>query len=308
VTSKSGAWPDGTAAPVTAVVVAFERVEQTLVTLRRIEACRPAPDEILVHVDAGRQGCAEAVRRAFPHLRVLVSQSQIGPGGGRNRLVAEARNDLIASFDDDSYPLDADYFARAFALMQARPDAAVVAASIVQRGEAATADTLEVSTTPTFVACGAIFRRSEFLAAGGFVPMAVAYGMEEEDLAIRLLDRNRTILVSPWLRVLHDTDLGHHASARIVSGMIANLALLVFLRYPRRYWPYGALRVASLVAWMLRHGRWAGVAGGLLSIPSHLARHRRLRKPVSARALQRRSEWRRPRFEPVALRRHTTTG
>jgi hypothetical protein len=282
-------------------VVAYQRIDQTLVTLRRIEACRPAPDEILVHVDANQQGCVEAVRRAFPHLRVLVSAAQVGPGGGRNRLIAEARNELIASFDDDSSPLDVDYFARAFALMQARPDSAVIAASIVQRGEAVIVDTLEVSITPTFVACGAILRRSEFLAVGGFIPMPVAYGMEEEDLAIRLLDRNKTLLMSPWLRVLHDTDLSHHSSARIVSSMIANLALLAFLRYPSRFWPYGALRVLNLVVWMLRAGRWAGVISGLLSIPSHLARHRHLRRPVSARALRRRSERRIPRFEPIAL-------
>src|SRR5262249_6042252 len=176
---------------------------QTLETLRRIEACRPAPDEILVHVDANQRGCAESIRRSFPHLRLLVSADQIGPGGARNKLIAEARNELIASFDDDSYPLDSDYFARASALMQARPDAAVIGAKIVHRNEIATAGTLEASNTASFFGGGVIFRRTECLVAGGFVPLPVAYGMEEEDLSLRLLDRHKTLLLSPWLRVFH---------------------------------------------------------------------------------------------------------
>jgi GT2 family glycosyltransferase len=120
-------WPN---APVTAIVTAFARPEQTLKTLRRIEACRPAPDEIIVHVDADQRSCANAIRRAFPHLRVLVSENAVGPGGGRNALVAAARNAIIASFDDDSYPYDIDFFGRAVSVLCASPDAALVAAGI----------------------------------------------------------------------------------------------------------------------------------------------------------------------------------
>lgn len=288
------------AAPITAIVTAYQRIEQTLDALRRIEACRPRPDEILIHVDGNEVACADAVRKAFPHLTVLASERSVGPGGGRNKLVARARNELIASFDDDSHPVDTDFFARAKTLAEKYPDAALYAASIFHKNEALPHDLMSVSRTPSFIACGVVFRRSEFLAAGGFVPLVVAYGMEEEDLALRLFDRGQTLLHSPWLRVFHDTDLSHHSSARITSGVIANLALLAWLRYPVSYWPYGALQVANRVVWCVRVGRRAGILRGLAAIPGHLAQHRRFRKPVSKKAMRQRILARSAVMEPFS--------
>src|SRR5215475_10350530 len=97
---------------ISAIVAAYERVEQTLATLRVIQSCVPPPDEILVHVDAHQIACEKAIRNAFPAVRILCSHDQVGPGGGRNKLVNAAQFEFIASFDDDSYPIDSDYFER----------------------------------------------------------------------------------------------------------------------------------------------------------------------------------------------------
>ena len=275
---------------VTAIVTAFRRIDQTIDTLRQIKVCAPTPDEILVHVDANETACAEAVRAAFPEVTVIVSAESVGPGGGRNRLVAAARNEWIASFDDDSYPLDADFFARAAFLMEKFPDAAVVAGAVFHRGEPIAASEASARDAASFGCGAAIFRRSDFLEAGGFAPLVVAYGMEEEDLALKLLDRGRKLKFSPWLRVYHDTDRGHHRSAKVNAGAIANVALLAYLRYPVAYWPYGALQVGHRVAWCLRKRRFAGLLRGLVQIPAHLRRHRHLKRAVSPETLRRRFE------------------
>ena len=138
----------------------------------------------------------------------------------------------------------------------------------------------------SFAAGGVVLCRSDFLAVGGFVPLAVAYGMEEEDLSLRLINRGKTVLTSPWLRIFHDTDLSHHRAARVTSGSIANLALLAWLRYPLAYWPYGGLQVLNRVVWCLRVGRIAGIVQGLASIPAHVGRHRHLRQPVSRQTMR----------------------
>jgi GT2 family glycosyltransferase len=287
------------AVKITAIVTAYRRIAQTVETLQRIEACEPAPDEILIHVDGNEQLCADAIRSAFPHLGLIVSQTPVGPGGGRNKLVAAARNELIASFDDDSYPIDTDYFGRACSLMQACPETSLFAAVVFHRSQEILADAKTAAETSSFGAGGMIVRRSDFLAAGGFVPLVVAYGMEEEDLALRLIDQGKTLAKSPWLRVFHDTDLSHHASAAVTSGSIANLALLAYLRYPRRYWLYGGLQVANRVVWCARSGRTAGLLTGLASIPRHIARHRALRKPVSPAAMRARLSARRSASHPM---------
>ena len=271
---------------ISAIVTAYERIEQTLATLRVIRSCTPPPDEVLVHVDANRRDCEEAICKAFPDVRVLVSKDQVGPGGGRNKLVDAAKFDLVASFDDDSYPIDSDYFARAAKLFEQFPDAAVICAAIYQVGEAIGLDERSAEWTADFSGAACIYQRQAFLDAGGYVPLPVAYGMEEVDLAIRLHWRGARILTTRWLRVFHNTNLAHHADPRVTAGSIANLALLAYLRYPVTLWGIGIGQCANRLLWLLRHGRHRGILKGVTMIPAHLWSNHRYRLPVSAGAVR----------------------
>lgn len=290
------------AAPVSAIVTAYKRVERTLQTLARLDECVPPPAEILVHVDGNQVACEEAIRNGFPRVRVIVSTDNIGPGGGRNRLVAAAAHAWVASFDDDSFPIDGDYFARVVEILRDRPDASVLAAAITEKGDTAQEARREIGAAVHFGGGGAVYARDHFLATGGYVPLPVAYGMEEVDLCIRLIAHGRRIYYCPWLRVFHDNDHSHHAHASVTAGSIQNLALLAYLRYPLRYAPYALLQVARRIAWLLRVGRIAGLARGIAGIPQHLWRHRALRSPVDPRVLAHFLEARRrpPRLEPLS--------
>ena len=274
------------AVKISAIVTAYERVEQTLATLRVIESCTPAPEEILVHVDANQVECENAIRAAFPDVRVLRSNEQVGPGGGRNKLVEAARFEFIASFDDDSYPIDSDYFARAEKLFQQFPDASVICAAVCHLGESIALDTRSAQWTADFLGAACIYRRQDFIDVGGYVPLPVAYGMEEVDLALRLHSRGGRILNTPWLRVFHNNDLRHHAEPEITAGSIANLALLAYLRYPVSLWVIGVGQCANRLLWLLRHGRYRGILKGMTMIPAHLRAHHRYRLPLSKRAVR----------------------
>src|SRR5262245_18552006 len=96
-------------APITAIVTAYLRIDQTLATLKKLSACRPAPEGILVHIDGNQTQCEVAIHRAFPEMKLLRCEKPVGPGGGRNKLVAAARHEFVASFDDDSHPIDSDF-------------------------------------------------------------------------------------------------------------------------------------------------------------------------------------------------------
>jgi len=271
---------------ISAIVTAYERIEQTLATLRVIQSCTPPPDEILVHVDANRRDCAQAIRKAFPAVRVLLSEPQVGPGGGRNKLVDTAKFEFVASFDDDSYPIDSDYFARTAKLFEQFPDAAVICAALYHVGEAIGLDERCAQWTADFSGGACIYRRQVFLDAGGYVPLPVAYGMEEVDLAIRLHSRGARILTTRWLRVFHNTNLERHADPRVTAGSIANLALLAYLRYPVTLWMVGMGQCANRLLWLLRHGRRRGILKGVTMIPAHLWANHRYRLPVSTDALR----------------------
>lgn len=278
--------PSRDTAPVTAIVTAFDRIDSTLTTLRTIRDCRPAPAEVLVHVDGGRVACAEALRAARLADRVLVSDARVGPGGGRNRLVAAAGYGIVASFDDDSWPLDREYFSRMITLFARHPDAAVVVADLYHPGETRRPAEDRASWTADFVngACG--FRKEAYLTVGGLLPLVVAYGMEEADLALRLHAGGFRVLHSHWLRVEHDSDRSHHLQPEITAASIANLALLAALRYPVTLWPAGVWQVCRRVGWLVTHGRRRGIGGGLAAIPRLVAANWDRRAPLDAQAVR----------------------
>jgi GT2 family glycosyltransferase len=271
---------------ISAIVTAYDRIEQTLATLRVIQNCAPAPDEILVHVDANQIACENAIREAFPDVHVLRSQEQVGPGGGRNKLVAAAQYEFVASFDDDSYPIDSDYFSRALRMFEKFPEASLICAALYHAGESIGLDTQSGQWTADFSGGACIYRRKAFLDVGGYVPLPVAYGMEEVDLAIRLHSRGGKILTTPWLRVFHNTDLKHHAEPRVTAGSIANLALLTYLRYPISLWGIGMGQCANRLLWLLRHGRRRGIVKGVTMIPAHVWQNHRYRAPVSKKVVR----------------------
>lgn len=270
---------------ISAIVTAYKLRESLFTTLRTLQDCRPPPDEILVHVDANQTACRDAVAARFPGVRILLSADHVGPGGGRNKLLAAAKNDYVASFDDDSRPMDADFFDRARQVIQGHPEAAMIATEIFLRDQPEREAEPSLALVADFVGCGCIYRRDVFLRTSGYVPLPIAYAMEEVDLAIRLHASGWRILQSRALRIIHDTDDSHHRDSEVTLAIIANLGLFAFLRYPVWFWWLGALQIVNRILWLFTHGRRIGILAGLKRIPTHAWRHRAHRAVVPGRKL-----------------------
>ena len=272
-------------AAITAIITASCRPEQTLVTIGKIHECRPCPDEIIVHIDCGHDVLRAVIEQAFPGIKILTSTSVIGPGGARNRLIAAARHEIVASFDDDSYPIDTDYFARLERLFARFPDAAVFAAQVFVRGEPPPPGEGETMWVANFAGCANACRKAAFLQTAGYVPLQVAYGMEESDVALQLHVLGLQILHASSLRVYHDTDYRGHRSPNTVACTIANTALFGYLRYPPVAWPRAIMQTCLSAIYAFRQGRRRGIVSGFLMIPYRLWSHRQYRRTVSARVL-----------------------
>lgn len=261
--------------PISVVIPTWRRTDQLLPTLGKLLECDPVPDEILVHVDAGDRESASAMREAYgDSVGIIESISTQGPGGGRNLLITRARNPYFASFDDDSWPLRRDYFMRATRLLDSHPEAAVVTATILYGMDDSSAGDDSSRRVSSFEGCGHVGRCQAFREIPGYVPLRYAYGMEEADVALQLMDLGWEIRKSGSLRVYHDTELTHHASPALNAAQITNMALKAYLRYPVRYWPYGVLQVLNRVKYSLQSGRYRGIVSGLISIPDQCLRHR----------------------------------
>lgn len=273
--------PSNSFSGISVVIPTWRRPEQLGQVLKLLLGCTPPPDEILVHVDAGDIETIPMLESRFKQ-QVIWHQSSVrrGPGGGRNLLIRQARFPLVASFDDDSWPLDQNFFQTAAELMREHPQAALLSGQVTMRGQIAPEASDFVSEANCYESGACVLRRDAFLQTGMYLPLRYAYGMEEADVALQLLDAGWTILKVHNLRVYHDSDLNHHASPAINAAHITNTALLTFLRYPVSYWPLGAVQVANRIRFALAVGRRRGVLAGLLAIPGMIHRYWQARKPV----------------------------
>jgi hypothetical protein len=239
--------------------------------------------EILVHVDAEDNATERLIGPRFPEaVRWFRSTTTQGPGGGRNLLIRAAKTPLVASFDDDSWPLDADYFAVAAELFHAHPGAAVLSGQEVRPGMEAGGRDGGLRHAACYQNGACIMRRDAFLGTRGHLPLRQAYGMEEADVALQLLDAGWELLYAPALRVYHDSALEHHSTPAVNAAHIRNTALLAYLRYPVRYWPLGVLQVFNRARYAASMGRWRGMAAGFCQIPGALWHYRKERKSVRA--------------------------
>jgi GT2 family glycosyltransferase len=272
--------------PISVGIPTWARGARVLGTIERLLACDPRPEEVIVHVDAGDGTLESALAARFPEVRLLVSASRVGPGGGRHRCLVAATQPIFVSFDDDSWPLDGDFFAETLRLFAATPDVALFAATIVHPGEVPPARVDLVKPAVEFTGCGWAISRTAYRQCAGFVDRPLAYGIEESDLGLQLFARGLKVARTRSLRVFHDTQLAHHRRPEQATASIQNVALLAWLRFPVALWPRAVLQVLNMAVDQARRGRGRGVPAGIVSLPRVLWQWRRERRPLPASAVR----------------------
>ncbi|MBD2666129.1 glycosyl transferase, group 2 family protein [Richelia sinica FACHB-800] len=277
---------------ISVIIPTYKRIDKLETCLQEILACDPLPSEIIIHIDAGDSETESFLTaKSYPLVRWFSSAITQGPGGGRNKLIKQAKSPILASFDDDSWPLDKNYFATAIELFSLYPQASVILAqeirpSVSPQPDKSNIDNSYVEEANCFQNCACVIRREAFLQTRGYLPLRYAYGMEEADVALQLLELDWQILESFNLRVFHDTALEHHNNPSVNAAHIANTALLAYLRYPITYWPLGILQVFNRMRYAASVGRWNGISRGLWEIPGLLSRYRDQRDPVKVQTLE----------------------
>jgi GT2 family glycosyltransferase len=273
-------------APVTVGIPTYARGTRVFETLQRILACTPPPAEIIVHVDASDGSLEQQIAERFTGVHFLSSVKRIGPGGGRDRCLRAASQPYFASFDDDSWPLDADYFARVVTHFSHSTDIGGLAACISLGNEIAPPASPITRKVQDYPGCGHALRVDAYRNISGYVDRSVAYGLEEVDVSLQLSAAGWLLLNCADLRVFHDTTLVYQPRPDITAASIENAALLVWLRYPVSLWPLGMLQYTNTIRSMLISRGMAGIAAGIWRTPIELWRHRRLRRPLSSMAVR----------------------
>jgi GT2 family glycosyltransferase len=265
---------------VTIVVATRDRRDD----LERSLAHHEAP--VIVVDNGSSDATVEAVRRR-PGVEVVALGANRG-AAARNVGVARARTRYVAFADDDSWWAPGA-LARAADVLDAHPRLGLLAARILV-GASGEPDPVcaEMSTAPLgtrpdlpgpsvlgFLACGAVVRRTAFLAAGGFDDVVFFFG-EEERLALDLAAAGWGLAYVPDVTAIHCPSPARDPRGRRALAA-RNSVLTACLRRP---WRVVGRRVVDAV----RGGpaARAGLAAAVPRLPRAVARRRTLPPSVEA--------------------------
>jgi GT2 family glycosyltransferase len=225
---------------VTAVIATRDRRERLLATLDRLAELPERP--AVVVVDNGSRREVAAAAREHPIAPVVIELGENRGAAARNAGAEAARTEYVAFNDDDSW-WRPGALTRAVDLLEGHPSLALIAARVLVGARRELDPTCAVmAASPLdgdgelpgpsvlgFVACGAVVRRSAFLAAGGFEPR-LGIGGEEELLAIDLAACGHRLAYVDDVVAIHDP-AGANRPGRD-RATLRNSLLVAWLRRP----------------------------------------------------------------------------
>jgi GT2 family glycosyltransferase len=199
------------------------RVADLRRTCRVLQDLSPQPLEVLVTVDGCTTDVLEAVKSELPDARFFVNQVGLGSVASRDRMMREARGDLVLALDDDSYPDQLDCISRILPFFEQRPRLAVL--NFPQRTDEYPETLAQTNfgsehLTRSFANSGATLRRAIYLQLSGF-ESRFYHMYEESDYTLQCVAAGYDVVFSPIVTIRHhysrqarDEIRIHHRHAR----------------------------------------------------------------------------------------------
>lgn len=191
---------------VSVMITTHGRIEDLRRTCCILQGLNPQPLEVLITMDGCKTDLVETVKTEFPQVRLLANEVALGSVASRDRMMREAKGDLVLALDDDSYPEQSDCIARIVPFFEQRKQLAVL--HFPQRTDeypetlTQTNFGLEEHLTRSFANSGAVLRRSTYLHLPGFEPRF--YHMyEEPDYGLQCVATGYDVLFSPIVTIRH---------------------------------------------------------------------------------------------------------
>jgi GT2 family glycosyltransferase len=205
------------------LIITYNRRAGLLANLRSVFAGDSTSDVWIVD-NASTDGTADAVRKEFPRVRLIVLDRNLGMPA-RNVALQQMTSEYVVLLDDDSYPV-ADAVTWSTAYMDVHRDvAAVVGRAELPDGRS------EASAFPTVMLGCATCVRLRALRDVGFFPHDFFRQAEEYDLSFRLWNAGHRIERFEDLRYRHDKKPSVSRASREVAGLDLKHNLILTARY-----------------------------------------------------------------------------
>src|SRR5262245_5246907 len=273
---------------VSIVIAAHGRPEELRRTLRALARQTYRPLEMIVVDDGSPDPLAPIVAEAWPDAVVIRHDASVGAHRSRSEAMRRATGDYILTADDDSNPVEPDAIQRAVDRFGREPRLGIIAFFVDE--------SLETGPGPIgagqryvngFINCGQMMRTSVAREVGGYRDFYYYYS-EEDDYALRVLDRGWRILFAPTLVVHHRRSPVGRERGRVVGYRLRNSLWTIVLDYPLPRALTAGLFKAAGGAWeIVRLGEWRWGAWAFGSCLAGLPRVWRNRRPVAGDTMRR---------------------
>lgn len=199
---------------ISVVIPSYNRRDGMLALLADLHRQQDVELEIIVVDDCSPDDSVAAIRREFPSVRLMTTDTNAGPSVARNRGIREARGEWVAGFDSDVTIPDRHLLARLVDRFERSAGVDGLALRILAAdGRSDDAERWwhpqpwqthvdRAFFTSYFSGTAYAFRREALLRAGLYPEILYMY-YEEVELAWRILDGGGRILYTPDLAVVH---------------------------------------------------------------------------------------------------------
>lgn len=242
---------------VTALIATRNRHPELALTLRQLRQLTYPNLELLVIDDASDTPVEPIVRSVWPNARVIRHESNTGQCQRRSEGFLLASGDYILHLDDDCCFVDPAALTAAVAVLESRPQAAILAPFLfngldlpAHPGNAG----LQPGIVASFVGAAALMRTSAIRQTAGY---RTFFGneWEEEELCLQLLSLGYCVWFEPSLLAHHRLSPLNRNSERTWMRGLRNRGWAVLMHMP---WA----RVPLELGWKFTLGAWDAIRLG----------------------------------------------
>jgi GT2 family glycosyltransferase len=191
---------------VSVIITSHNRCADLQRTLRRLSDCRPQPEEILVTADGCDDDTVTMVQQEFPGHVLIINQERKGSIYSRDQMLRVAKEEIVVSLDDDSYPVDDDFFEQLLTVFTKHEEASVLTFPELRNDERFASASKSKNSPGHYVSAypngAAAMKRSDYLSSGGF-PTFFIHAYEEPDYALQVYHMGKSVWFEPSLVIRH---------------------------------------------------------------------------------------------------------
>jgi len=150
----------------------------------------------------------------------------------RNHMMLSAGEDYYVSLDDDAWFIQGDEITTAVDYLESHPDVAAIAYDILSPDRPNPAPRGRSRPVAMFIGCGHVLRLNIIKALDGYSEFPGAYGAEEQDFCLRLIDAGYAVHQLDGVHVWHDKSSSARDLRRQFRSVVCNDLTLALRRMP----------------------------------------------------------------------------